>query len=114
VRPQAKDIHGERVFGDAIDGETRCVHYHGETDIIAIKFRCCGKWYPCFDCHSESADHDAQVWTQDQFSTKAILCGRCGHQLSIDEYFACGFACPNCAAAFNPACARHYNLYFEQ
>ena len=109
-----------RLFGDVtvigidVDPETRCAHYQSERDIIAIKFRCCGKWFPCHTCHAELADHAAEVWPKEEFNTPAVLCGACGHQLSVREYLDCGSACPNCGGQFNPACARHYQLYFEQ
>jgi uncharacterized CHY-type Zn-finger protein len=53
------------------------------------------------------------VWPTDKFTENAILCGACGHQLSIDEYLACANTCTRCLAAFNPGCAKHYHLYFE-
>src|SRR5664279_6180850 len=61
-----------------VDGQTRCIHYSGTTDVVAIKFKCCGSYYPCFQCHQECADHQAQLWPSDQWREKAILCGVCG------------------------------------
>ena len=29
------------VYGSIVDHETRCIHYHTQLDIIAIKFKCC-------------------------------------------------------------------------
>ena len=101
------------IYGVDVDAETRCAHWHSPLDMIAIEFKCCRRWYPCFDCHSAMADHDAVAWPRSEFSAKAILCGGCGDQLSIDEYLACGNKCPECDAAFNPGCAKHYGLYFE-
>lgn len=101
------------VLGALVDAQTRCAHYHGELDIIAIKFKCCDRWFPCYECHAETADHPAQIWRKDEFDTKAILCGACGHQLSVNEYLNCDSTCPNCQSRFNPNCARHYHLYFE-
>ena len=106
-------IHGENVYGDVIDNKTRCRHYHSELDVVAIKFKCCGRWYPCFECHQSEADHLADVWPESEFDTRAVLCGACGYQLSIEEYFHCANRCTVCAAAFNPGCAQHYHLYFE-
>lgn len=106
-------IHGVEVIGTGVDSQTRCAHYRKEIDIIAIKFKCCGDWFPCFRCHSENTTHAPEVWSAKQFDTKAILCGNCGHQLTIDEYMESGSACPRCAASFNPGCANHYHLYFE-
>jgi uncharacterized CHY-type Zn-finger protein len=100
------------VVGVAVDEETRCAHYHGERDIIAIKFRCCGEWFPCIDCHRELAGHPVQLWAVDEFDARAILCGGCGHQLTIREYLACNSTCPRCSREFNPGCARHYHFYF--
>ena len=106
-------VHNEEVNGTGVDQQTRCAHYHKEIDIIAIKFKCCGEWFPCFQCHNENAIHEPNVWTKNERDTKAILCGNCGHQLAIGEYMNCGSICPNCRAAFNPGCALHYGLYFE-
>ncbi|HSP12851.1 MAG TPA: CHY zinc finger protein [Salegentibacter sp.] len=106
-------IKGTTVYGKSIDKQTRCVHWHSYLDVIAIKFKCCDKYYPCFSCHEEEADHAYQVWPKTAFSEKAILCGVCGHELSIEEYMASDNTCPNCSAGFNPGCSNHYHLYFE-
>ena len=108
-----RKIHGVEVVGANVDDETRCAHYHSAIDIIAIKFKCCGVWFPCYECHRERADHQPQVWSIAERDTPAILCGACGHQLSVTEYFDCASVCPKCRSLFNPRCALHYNLYFE-
>ena len=107
-------IHGEKVKGTNVDAQTRCAHYHGNLDIIAIKFKCCGDWFPCFECHTENAGHSPEVWKSGEFDAKAILCGNCGRQLTISEYLGCDSVCPQCRALFNPKCANHYHLYFEK
>jgi uncharacterized CHY-type Zn-finger protein len=106
-------IHGERVCGVEIDPRTRCAHYNSDLDIIAIRFKCCGRWFPCYECHREIADHEAKVWPADERDALAILCSACGHQLSIAEYLDCDSTCPACGSKFNPGCAKHYHLYFE-
>lgn len=106
-------VHGCEVFGIDVDGETRCAHWHSPLDIIAIKFKCCGRWFPCFDCHAEIADHSPSVWPREEFGESAVLCGSCGHQLTINEYLKSNNTCPECNSAFNPGCAKHYHLYFE-
>ncbi|HEX4629936.1 MAG TPA: CHY zinc finger protein [Chthoniobacterales bacterium] len=106
-------IHGVKVIGVKVDEETRCAHYHGERDIIAIKFKCCGNWFPCHECHAELAGHPAVVWPKEEFSTPAILCGACGHRLTVREYLDCDSVCPHCWRQFNPGCADHRHLYFE-
>ena len=107
-----RTIQNEEVRGIEIDPQTRCGHWHGELDIIAIKFHCCGEWFPCFECHSAEADHTASVWPGNQRDVKAVLCGACGNQLSITEYLNCNFTCPKCERGFNPGCSKHYHLYF--
>jgi uncharacterized CHY-type Zn-finger protein len=102
-----------QVKGRVVDDQTRCVHYHSPLDVIALKFACCGQYYPCFYCHEEEAGHEPRRWRPDQFETRAVLCGVCRGELSIREYFAAGYACPFCAAAFNPGCRNHNHLYFE-
>ena len=106
-------IHGIDVHGVAVDAATRCAHWHGARDIIALRFKCCGRWYPCYDCHSEMADHPPVVWPLAERDAEAVLCGACGHRLSIAAYLSCDATCPRCGAAFNPGCALHYHLYFE-
>jgi len=105
-------IHGQRVCGVDIDPQTRCAHYRGDPDIIAIRFKCCDRWFSCYECHSGNADHEAEVWPADERNALAILCGACGRQLSISEYFDCDSTCMACGSKFNPGCANHYHLYF--
>ncbi|MCS5489202.1 CHY zinc finger protein [Algoriphagus limi] len=106
-------IRGINVFGKPVDNQTRCVHWHSDLDIIAIKFKCCDKYYPCFSCHEEEADHEHQVWPKTEFDQKAILCGVCGTELGIQEYMDSNNTCPKCKSSFNPGCSKHYHLYFE-
>ena len=107
------EINGIVVKGNNVDKNTRCEHYHSERDIIAIKFKCCNTYYPCYQCHDGVADHPPIIWSKDEKSTKAILCGRCGTELTINEYTECNSTCPHCHALFNEGCKTHYHLYFE-
>jgi uncharacterized CHY-type Zn-finger protein len=97
----------------AIDGMTRCRHYHGPTDVIAIKFKCCGTYYSCYYCHEEEAGHPPDRWGPNERNEKALLCGGCGTELTIETYLGCGYRCPVCGIAFNPRCEAHYPLYFQ-
>nr|WP_209067378.1 CHY zinc finger protein [Arthrobacter pigmenti] len=101
-----------RVLGSTVDGQTRCVHYRTELDVVAISFKCCGEFYPCHLCHEEGAGHEAAVWPQTAWNTEAILCGVCRETLSIERYFEVD-GCPSCSAPFNPRCRLHKHLYFE-
>ena len=85
-----------KVYGKLVDDETRCEHYHSQLDIIAIKFKCCDKYYPCYQCHEETTDHPAKVWNKDEWDTKGILCGVCKTELTINEYMNSNDQCPNC------------------
>ena len=100
------------VLGPVVDGQTRCVHYRTELDVIAIEFPCCREFYPCHFCHAEAADHDAAQWPVDSRDEPAVLCGVCGHLLAITEYLDVD-SCTRCAAAFNPGCKLHTELYFQ-
>src|SRR4029079_15193672 len=93
------------VKGKIVDEYTRCVHYHSPLDIIAIKFKCCNEYYPCYHCHEEEAGHLVQTWAKNEHDTKAILCGICKHELTIDEYFQGNNECPFCHNKFNPKCS---------
>ena len=100
------------VHGPSVDEQTRCVHHHCELDIIAIRFFCCDRYYPCYRCHQETADHPAQTWPQGSGTERAVLCGSCRTELTIDAYRSTA-RCPECGAAFNPRCALHHPLYFS-
>lgn len=101
------------VKGKLVDDQTRCAHYHSPLDIIAIKFKCCNEYYPCFYCHEEEAGHEAARWKTAEFDTKAILCGVCKTELTIQQYLSSHSICPACNAAFNSACRNHHHYYFE-
>lgn len=100
------------VRGVETDAATRCFHYRSERDIIAIKMACCGVYYACKECHEALAGHNIQVWPRSEWDVRAILCGACGHELTIGEYMDSGYVCPLCGAAFNPGCRNHYQFYF--
>ncbi len=107
-----------RVYGAVVDAATRCIHFHSELDIVAIKFACCLRYYPCFQCHDETVQleatpHATRRWPEADWSSTAILCGACHHQTSIATYRQVE-RCPHCAAEFNPGCRLHAHLYFEE
>ena len=101
------------VHGVSVDPQTRCVHYSKPLDVIAIKMKCCGVYYACKDCHAALEEHAAAVWPRNEWHQKAVLCGVCGLEMSVDDYMHCNHHCPSCNADFNPGCARHYQFYFE-
>lgn len=106
-------VHGVQVFGVDVDDHTRCAHYHSDVDVIAIRFPCCNQFFPCHLCHDAVATHPAVKWPNSSFEEEAILCGACGHRLTIKDYLAGDSTCPACHAQFNPGCKAHRYLYFE-
>ncbi len=107
------DANKIMVHGLQVDNQTRCVHYHSPLDIIAIKFKCCQKYYACIHCHLETSNHPVIVWKKAAFDTKAILCGNCSNEMTIAEYIQSNSQCKFCKAPFNPKCSSHYPFYFE-
>lgn len=105
-------VHGVPVFGVDVDPETRCAHYRTDRDVVAIRFACCGRYYPCHACHEELTDHEHEVWGPEAFDEEAVLCGVCGTELPISAYLDADDACPNCGVGFNPGCAAHAHRYF--
>lgn len=101
-----------RILGSPVDEQTRCVHYRTALDVVAITFWCCREYYPCHLCHEESAGHPAVQWPAEEQDRPAVLCGVCGHELSVREYLEVE-GCPRCGTGFNPGCALHADLYFE-
>lgn len=106
-------IHGVEVVGIGVDPATRCSHYAGSTDIVAIRFKCCDTFYPCIECHRALADHEPQVWPIAEHGEEAVLCGVCGAVLGIADYLNGDSSCPRCTTGFNPGCKLHHYLYFE-
>lgn len=100
------------VGGPVVDDQTRCAHYATALDVVAIRFHCCGRWYPCLHCHAESEDHPVLPWPADRRHAEALLCGVCRRRFSIAEYLQVE-GCSGCGAAFNPGCSRHHPVYFE-
>ncbi|MGH7481437.1 MAG: CHY zinc finger protein [Longimicrobiales bacterium] len=101
------------VHGLDLDAEGRCRHWHGPTDIVAIRFRCCGLYFACHACHEAMADHVATRWHPAEFDQPAVMCGACRAELSVRHYLDGDDRCPACHAAFNPRCRLHHPLYFE-
>jgi uncharacterized CHY-type Zn-finger protein len=101
------------VRGVSLDRQTRCEHYCGPTDIIAIKMKCCGVYYACKDCHADLAGHEIAVWPESEWNQAAVLCGACGTELTVHEYMRSEFHCPTCGEQFNPGCRNHYHFYFQ-
>ncbi|KAH3687505.1 hypothetical protein WICPIJ_001512 [Wickerhamomyces pijperi] len=101
--------------GQFTDTQTRCIHYHTELDIIALKFKCCQTYYPCFQCHQENKHPTVKYCQQDlDQGEKVVLCGVCKSQLTFKEYLNAGnYRCINCESRFNPGCELHYDLYFD-
>jgi uncharacterized CHY-type Zn-finger protein len=96
--------------GVSVDAQTRCLHYDGPTDIVALKLG--DAFYPCHACF----DATAPPTTEDVragLDEPAVLCGACRVVLTPRAYLASGYACPSCGAAFNPGCAAHRALYFR-
>ncbi|KZT57129.1 hypothetical protein CALCODRAFT_434756, partial [Calocera cornea HHB12733] len=103
------------VIGVDLDPQTRCKHWHGPFDIIALRFRCCDRFYACHACHVELADHvPIRYRARDDAAVPAVLCGACSHEHTVDEYLGRqGDQCGVCGAAWNPGCRLHIKLYFD-
>jgi uncharacterized CHY-type Zn-finger protein len=100
------------VRGLGLDEQTRCLHYHGPTDIVAIRFKCCGEYYACKDCHEALAEHAIVVWPEAEWAARAIRCGACGLEMTIQDYLRGESRCQACGAGFNPRCCHHHHFYF--
>ena len=110
--PSTDDRFSVPLRGIAVDPDTRCAHYDGDRDVIAIQFACCGVYYPCFKCHRATTAHAPTRWPAERKHEPAVLCGVCGTTLSALDYRSADHACPHCGAAFNPGCLAHWNRYF--
>jgi len=105
-------VSENRIHGVGTDDEARCTHYRDERDVVGLRFGCCGRYYACYECHRELADHDPEPWPAARRGEPAARCGVCGEPMTGEVYLGAD-SCPNCGAGFNPGCANHYHLYFE-
>lgn len=101
------------VHGIDLDAHTRCVHWHSVRDIVAIRMKCCRRYYACRECHDALESHAAETWPRTERDQKAVLCGACGEQLTIAAYLGGEDVCPACGSEFNPGCRAHRHFYFE-
>lgn len=99
--------------GVEVDPETRCAHYDGPRDIIAIRFPCCDVFYPCAECHRAATEHEPIRWPRDRRHEPAVLCGACNETMSAAAYLQADHTCPHCGADFNPGCTAHHDRYFS-
>ncbi|CAI4594667.1 BFH_collapsed_G0032900.mRNA.1.CDS.1 [Saccharomyces cerevisiae] len=104
------------IYGKTVDDQSRCVHWHLPKDVIAIRFKCCDKYYACFECHQELSSHPLEKYDLlDDANKHLIICGVCRHEMTFAEYYDynSNLICPNCRSPFNPGCKLHYHLYFQ-
>jgi len=74
---------------------------------------CCGKSYAGHDRHTEHERHSPERWPRERLDTPAVLCGACGHVLTIRECVDSGHRCPACGGGFSPGCDLHHPLPVE-
>lgn len=105
------------ICGKLVDNQSRCEHWKSPLDVISLKLKCCpGKYYACFDCHSELNDSNHTVVRYDilmDSEVNVVICGVCNHEMTFGQYNNENLCCPNCSAKFNPLCKLHYNYYFD-
>ena len=109
----SSDPENPQVYGVSVTPLTQCAHWHSTLDIIAIRHACCLKYYACISCHKELENHEPAVWPLSKRDERAVICGQCKHELSVNEYMQSESRCTSCEAAFNPKCKGHWGLYFE-
>lgn len=110
--PAIDDRFAVPLRGVRVDAATRCAHYDGLRDVIAIRFACCEVYYPCFKCHRETTGHEPTRWPRDRRHEPAVLCGVCGHAMAAVTYLKANHTCPHCGVDFNSGCAAHHDRYF--
>ena len=98
-----------KIYGALTDQAGRCRHYHSQLDIVALKCAACQKYYACYRCHDEVADHHFVASSKSE--PYPVLCGNCFRLLSKKQYLL-GY-CPYCQTAFNPNCRFHHQIYFK-
>lgn len=101
-----------QIYGELLDHESRCRHYHTVLDIVALKCWSCRRYYACYQCHDQFECHDFTPYPRTRKEDKVVICGVCHKEMSIASYEEAS-ACPRCGSAFNPACHKHKEIYFS-
>lgn len=106
------------IAGRLEDPAGRCAHHPTARDVVAIRLPCCAPYWACRACHDEDpqTDHGAATWPRHRFHESAVMCGACGHTLTIHAYLGTDGtepACPHCQAPWNPGCRVHWDRYFK-
>ena len=97
------------IHGLGLDEQGRCVHYHQNCDVVALKCARCQKYYACFSCHDAMEDHAfAATGAEEEYP---VLCGNCQQLLTRSQYDQ--GSCLYCGIAFNPRCKLHKRIYFK-
>lgn len=110
--PSRVPVHGTVLRGLLTDRQSRCVHYAGPTDVVALQLACCPDYWACRRCHDALAGHEAVPTPLEDVHREPALCGVCGRRMRTHEYLAAE-SCPSCGAGFNPGCRLHRHLYFS-
>jgi uncharacterized CHY-type Zn-finger protein len=90
------------VLGIDVDYQNRCEHSTSHLDVIAFRYKCCGRFYACGRCHDLLAGHEIDTWDKTEYETKGVLCGVCRAEFTIKEYLGGDDRCPSCGTQFNP------------
>ncbi|KAH3900132.1 Hot13p SCDLUD_003100 [Saccharomycodes ludwigii] len=102
------------ISGKLVDEKSRCIHWHGDLDIIALKFKCCpNTYYSCYTCHQELCNHKVEKYNRLDNKVNLIICGNCRKEFTFQEYVTSDYKCLNCKQKFNPGCKLHYDMYFK-
>jgi uncharacterized CHY-type Zn-finger protein len=94
------------VHGLNVDRETRCAHYHSARDVVAIRMKCCDRYYACKDCHDALAGHTVQRWPRAEWDEPAVLCGACGRRCVSAIIWEARMPVPRARRRSIPAAAR--------
>src|SRR5699024_7970441 len=100
------------LIGKLMDIETRCKSYVSVKDFMEIKFYRCNTFYTFFTGDREQVNHALGNCPKEKFNTKAILCGVCRTEMTIETYMNHN-ACPECGSVYNENCQLHYPIYFD-
>ena len=100
-----------QIYGKLVDKESRCEHWHGPLDVIALRFKCCNRYYACYECHQELVPHVTERYNINDETVPLVICGVCKLEMSFAAY-GDSLQCPNCRSQFNPGCKLHYDMYF--
>jgi uncharacterized CHY-type Zn-finger protein len=71
----AKKAQAINALGIDVDYQNCCENYTSHLDVVAFRYKCCGRHYACARCYEVLAGHEIVLWDKTDYET-LVFCPR--------------------------------------